>query len=375
MTQRLTVVHAVPDLRASAGGIAAVLPQLCLALREEGVESHILALAVDDESALGDGARRIGGGSAELAAELARHLVRTKESGRGFVVHSHGLWSVLNHRMCVAARSARAPCLVSLHGMLMPWARSHKALRKGLAWRLYQSRDLARAGAIHVTSAQEAAAASAAGVGMAMVEIPFGVVVAQRSQRLRDGDPTRRFLFLGRIHPVKNLVTLVQAFADAALAQARLDIVGPDEVGHRRELEQAASALGVADRVSFGDAVFGDAKRRLFERADVLVLPSHCENFGAVVGEALAHGVPAIASTGTPWSALASERCGWWTAPDRAALCDALREAAALDLAELRALGERGRTHVETHLGWRSCARRMASVYTGLVAGRGERLS
>jgi len=374
----LLVLHAVPDSRRCAGGIASALPPLCAALREEGVDSQILASAMDEGDAPAACAkllmeRRSWRLPAQIRREVACRRAEAARSGRGLVLHSHGLWSWFNHALSAAAQSERAPLVISPHGMLLPWARRHKAFRKTVAWRLYQARDLAGAGAVHVTSEAERDAAREAGVACSLAVIPFGVELApaNREAALRSGSPgaernLRTFLFLGRVHPVKNLATLVDAFADASPKDSRLRIVGPDEVGHRSELERLAALRKIADRASFEDATFGEAKRRLFEESDVLILPSHSENYGAVVAEALAHGVPAIASTGTPWRVLEQERCGWWIGPDRQSLAEALREAASRDFGELRAMGSRGRAYVEAKLTWRSCARQMASLYRRL---------
>jgi glycosyltransferase involved in cell wall biosynthesis len=389
----LMVLHAVPDLRRAAGGIAAVLPALCEALREEGVESRILTFSQDESDALADRttllperfpwalARR-------MRAETARWREEAHRGGRDFICHSHGIWSFLNHGLATAARAERAPLAISMHGMLLPWARRHKAMRKAVAWRLYQERDLARADATHVTSEAERAAAEAAGVHGPFAVIPFGVDLPQTEAAIpaapaapaaasRASVQQRTLLFLGRVHPIKNIDGLIVAFARAKLDGWRLRIVGPDDGGHREALWRLAQELGVADRLNFEEPAFGEAKARLLEQTDLLILPSHSENFGVVVAEALAYGTPAIASTGTPWSALESQSCGWWVSPEPDELAATLRFASLMAPEALRAMGARGRAYVQTHLTWPTCARRMTDLYRSLAAqgGRGQPLS
>ncbi len=356
------------------------MPALCEALTEEGVDSRLLAFALDRDSPL-TGRTRIIAERAPwplytvLGEEVARWRAEAAREGRNFVCHSHGLWSLLNHALAVAARADGAPLAISLHGMLLPWARRHKAVRKSIAWRLYQARDLALAGAVHVTSEDERAAAETAGVTTPLSVIPFGVALPPVDLRYRDGarrEQERTLLFLGRVHPVKNLAALIDAFADVRPEGWRLLIVGPDEVEHRGELERLAASRRVAERVSFEAPVFGDAKRHLFARADLLALPSHSENYGAVVAEALAHGIPALASTGTPWRALENERCGWWVKPDRESLAGALRSILRSDETSLREMGGRGRAYVEQNLSWRTCAQRMAALYRRLATLDGD---
>jgi glycosyltransferase involved in cell wall biosynthesis len=105
-------------------------------------------------------------------------------------------------------------------------------------------------------------------------------------------------LFLSRIHPKKGCDLLLSAFASLASHHPNVDVViaGPDQVGWRAELEALASRLGIPDRVHWTGPLYGDAKWGAFYGADAFILPSHVENFGIAVAEALACGVPVLIS-------------------------------------------------------------------------------
>ena len=258
--------------------------------------------------------------------------------------------------------------------MLLRYARRHKALRKTIAWQLYQALDLERAHMIHVTSQDERVAVEKAGVRGPFAVIPFGVNLSgieakgdMPATTSHASTQVRTLLFLGRLHPIKNIDSLIEAFARAKLSNWRLRIVGPDDGGYRGTLRRLAQNLGIGELVSFEDTIFGEAKAKLFEEADVLALPSHSENFGVVVAESLASGTPAIASTGTPWSALESQGCGWWIAPTPDNLATTLSAASLVTPKELRAMGMRGRNYVRTHLTWPRCTQRMARLYRNLA--------
>jgi len=363
----ITVVHALPDLRRSAGGIAAMLPELLEALAHIGVHSHVLCCFGDPDDALHGITRKVDPGL--MLAGSSRSAMASILDGIGptdrVLIHSHGLWHRLNHAAVRQAVSVKLPVVISPHGMLMPWARRNKKWRKSLAWHAYQANDLGSAAVIHATSAEEADVVAATALARSIQVIPFGVKIRDQSRQPlpQEKDRVRSLLFLGRLHPIKNLLGLIEGFARADVPNCELLIVGPDEVGHRQDLVTRAEALGLYNRVHFHAPVYGDGKRNLFAQADALVLPSFSENYGAVVAEALSFGLPVLASTGTPWSSLKSERCGWWVSPDPDALAGAIRLFAATEWEDLHRMGERGRAFAERELSWSANAEAMKSMY------------
>lgn len=194
------------------------------------------------------------------------------------------------------------------------------------------------------------------------VDLEVGGPIA-RSKLL---DRTRTVVFIGRVHPVKGLLNLVRAWAQVTRSGWRLLIVGPDEGGHLREVLAEVARLQLVESVQYRGAVDGAAKTDVYREADVLVLPSFTENFGVVVAEALAHGVPAIATLGTPWSDLSRHGCGWWVQGSSEAIAGAMRDAMALTDGERGEMGNRGRHYVR-RLGWSSIARQTAALYNWVV--------
>ena len=93
---------------------------------------------------------------------------------------------------------------------------------------------------------------------------------------------------------------LVEAWARVRPQGWQLTVAGPDEAGHKAEIERAVAAAGLAELVTFAGPLYGEVKEAALLGADLLVLPSYSESFGMVVAEALAHGVPVLATTGTP---------------------------------------------------------------------------
>ena len=161
---------------------------------------------------------------------------------------------------------------------------------------------------------------------------------------------------------------MLRAWAGAAerFPDWRLRLVGPDEGGHRAVLERLAADLGL-QRVEFAGARYGADKRAEYAAADLFVLPSHSENFGMSVAEALAHGVPIITTTGTPWFGVREHGCGWYVPDDASGLEAALGEALALDRPALARMGRAGRGWMERDFSWDRIARQFQDVYQWLV--------
>ena len=377
-TSRLLVLHVLPDLRQRAGGIAGAMKPLERALALNGISSHFLTLKQDADCSLKDRTSLIAGRRYHILENLSsirRAIERVAEVARRrgvpLVCHSHGLWSPFNHVVVRHCRRQGIPVVISAHGMLMPWAKRHKAVRKAIAWRLYQHDDLRRADAIHVTSSEELSNVDRAAHLRRPCVAPFGVYLPPEGTGVpitSAPDGIRSLLFFGRLHPIKNVPALLEAFSQANLEGWRLRIVGPDEGGHRKALVNEVARLKLGGKITVEEAVFGAAKDALFRSVDALILPSHSENYGAVVAEALAYGRPVIASRGTPWAALEREECGWWVNPDRDSLISVLERLGQTAPNDLQAMGMRGRNFIERSLTWESSGTKHADLYERALA-------
>jgi len=129
-----------------------------------------------------------------------------------------------------------------------------------------------------------------------------------------------------------------------------------------------AESMGLS-RVDFTGEVVGQQKQKLFESADLYVLPTHSENFGISVAEALAHGVPAIVTHGAPWSGLVDQRAGWWIMRDEGTLQEVLTEAMESSDSVRSEMGQNGRRWMQREFDWNVIGARMAHVYRWLSRG------
>ncbi len=264
---------------------------------------------------------------------------------------------------------AGSSCLLvaSPRGTLAPWALRQGRWRKRLMWWSGQARTLRRAACLHATGEAECENIRNAGLSAPVALIPNGVDMPEKTTAKSSGRP-RRLLFLGRIHPVKGVDVLLRAWRQVQdrFSDWQLHIVGPGEGGYREQIRRLGLELGV-ERVSFPGPAYGQAKSAAFHAADLFVLPSHTENFGMAVAEALAHGVPAIVSRNAPWTGLATHGCGWWIEAGPEPLVDCLRQALALPAAELERRGNEGRAWMERDFSWNRIGEMMRDTYHWLL--------
>ena len=383
MTRDLHVIQTIAALPSETGGPARTIRDLSEALARHGARVTLLAghdPARDDALLPPDP-----GLVTTIMVPVDRRLllprdhfsgaIRRPGAGRGCIVHDNGIWGPSNIAVGAATRRLGLPLVISPHGMLDPWAMAYKPGRKTLVWTLYQRRLLEQARGLLATADREAEPMRARMPGKPIAIIANGVtcppLVPDRGRR--DAATARTMFFMSRIHPKKNLMGLVDAWATLAarpeFAAWTLVIAGPDELNHSAELIARVDAQGLGGRVLVEGPVPEASKAAAFAAADVFVLPSFSENFGIVVAEALAHGVPAIVSNGAPWRSLATERCGWFTGTDSASLGAAMAEAMRLSPEQRRAMGARGHAHVLRDFSWDGIAVHTLAYYHWLLYG------
>lgn len=400
----MKVIHVVAGLQPGAAGLAEVVPRLAREIVRLGHEATIatvaspgdrLAAAADEAEAAGVRIVRFAPSvphaayaSWEMAVGMKR-LTRFVESAD--LVHVHSNWTFPVWWGCQTARNAGKPFVMSPHGCLDPVRLAHSAWKKRLVGPL-DRRCLRHAAAVHATSEAERGwirefLGEPPG-GPRIEVIPNGVDLpggaAREGRPATRDDRVRRMLSLGRLHPLKGLDLLVEAWGRLAGGQARgwghgweLVIAGPDEQGTRARLETLARSLSIpvvvgpggaaeAGRIVFAGPLYGDDKARLLSQADLVVLPSRSENFGIVVVEALSAGIPVVTTTATPWGEI-DGTCGWCVEPAAEPLAGAIAAAMGLTDAERAERGARGRKLVEEKYTWASVGRQMERLYASLL--------
>lgn len=237
-----------------------------------------------------------------------------KENARQFdTIILHGLWNYSSFGSWRALRTGSVPYYIFTHGMMDPWFRDRyplKHIAKQMYWFIAESRVLRDAQAVLFTCEEEQVRSRNVFLGPSYKErvVLFGTAdpggdPAVQTGTLHSAFPElngRRFLlFLSRIHPKKGCDLLIQAFAEL-LAELPPDLdlmlAGPDQVGWVQELKTLAERLGASGRLHWPGMLKGELKWGAFRQAEAMILPSHQENFGFVVAEAMACSTPVLIS-------------------------------------------------------------------------------
>jgi glycosyltransferase involved in cell wall biosynthesis len=285
------------------------------------------------------------------------------------VVHLTGVYNFPTFPTIWWGRSLKKPLIWSPRGALQRWEGSSRiGLKKVWDFLWYHTADRADL-TMHVTSEHERRETLARFPKLGMAMIPNGVDVPAEISRVEKQEELR-LLFIGRLDPKKGIEALLKACSLIDSAPPwRLAIAGWGAPEYISQLKKQIYALGVEGRVEMMGEVLSEAKKKLFERSDVTLVPSHTENFAIVVAEALAHGVPVIASKGTPWSRLEQMKCGLWVENDPQTLADAIRS---ISVMPLQSMGSIGREWMQKEFSWRTVTEQMLGLYHR-CAGRDHR--
>jgi len=350
------VVHVVDRLDARAAGVGYAVAQWAAAERELGIDAQVVT--ADHEHAFG----------VAVAITCSRALRAVSAAD---LVHLHALWIPSTWIAGWMTILARKPYVITPHGMLDAWALRRSRWKKLASAALFERMLVSRAACLHALCASELQAARAFGRSGPIAVIPPGI-----DETLLDtpADPELNApyaLFLGRLHPKKGIDILIRAFAKVRqrYSRWRLVIAGPDEGGHRRELEALVREEGLGDAVSFAGEVHGAEKVTLLRRASVFALTSHSEGLPVAVLEAMACGVPVLVSKQCNIEDVHEAGAGYvgnTTVERSAELLEALM---ALDARSHCEMGQRGRDLVVRRFTRRASAREMVEVYQWLLRG------
>ena len=367
----MTILHYIPSIDETSGGVGAYMQLLT---RDLGAlcELHVVTHRSENE-------RKLEGCHVHYISQkwmpwttARREFLDILAVVKPDVVHVNCCWSPMCSLVTFWAKGQGLKVVYTPHGMLEPWImKRHYWTRKLPAILLYQRRAIRMADMLHATAESEQQHLLALGWNK-QIGVIGNCINVDDIQLKSDWHSRQTILFLSRVHVKKGINFLIEAVAaiKEELAGYVVKIAGPGDAAYIEELKNLAKSLGVDEQVKFVGSVFGEAKFELYREADLFVLPTHSENFGIVVTEALACGTPVMTTKGTPWQELETCHCGWWTEIGTEPTVKALKDFLTMDDKQLERMGRNGRKLVEEHYSSRKIAGEFMELYCQLAHRR-----
>ena len=389
----MKLLRLIRSLNPEGGGPAEGIRQITSHLEALGVFTTVASLDTPDDPWLRDQPfQAIGLGPVPSGYGYRRDLpasIRTLAHEHDVVI-IEGLWQYHALATWRALRNTGIPYFVYTHGMLDPWFKRTyplKHLKKWAYWPWADFRVLRDATAVLFTTEQEQLLARQSFWLYQANEVVVGygtsappadgelqrTAFLERFPHLRG---QRMLLFLSRLHPKKGVDLLIEAYAAVASSDPALQLViaGPDQVGLQAGLQQRAAKLGIADRITWPGMLSGELKWGAFRCAELFCLPSHQENFGIVVAEALACGLPvAIAEQVNIATDVAAARAGIVHADNFAGTTAALRQWLKMEPSAYTEMSVRGQRLFAERFDFASVARNLIPVLEDAVQSRSVR--
>jgi glycosyltransferase involved in cell wall biosynthesis len=386
----LKILHVISTINPASGGPIEGLVQLETINQNDGHTVDVATMDPPDASYVNSFPFQVfaHGPSKMNYGYNGRFVPWLRENAKNYdVVVVNGIWQYHSFAVRQALQGSEIPYVVFTHGMLDPWFKERyplKHVKKMLYWPWGERRVLRDAAAVLFTCEEERVLAR-----QSFSPYQCNEVVVNYGTAGPQGDPSTQLetfyasypelrnkriaVFLGRLHEKKGCDLLIQAFARVLAADPdwHLLMCGPDQVGWKKELLAVAERLNVDGRITWINMVRGDMKWGALRASEIFVLPSHQENFGIVVAEALACSVPVLISNRVNiWREIETDGAGIVSTDDLEGACTLLRTW--LQISDEQRLEMRSRTRecFERRFEIHQAARTLIKVLSEVSAAR-----
>jgi glycosyltransferase involved in cell wall biosynthesis len=284
------------------------------------------------------------------------------------VLWLHSGWVWYNVAAASHAQRLGIPYVVTPHGAYDPNVLRRRAIAKRFWWITLERQLLVRSAALHVFFEGEQAGIRGLGYRGRFVTAPNGIEVPPAPTW--DGRTGGYLLWLGR-YDVQHKGLDIMLEAVAALPRDQRPLVrmhGPDHRGGRREVERLVAGLGLSEIVEAGGPVYGAAKEEAFARAAAFIYPSRWDAHSVAVLEALARGVPVIATASMHIApVLEGSGAGFVAKPEPSDLARAIERAIST---EGGTVARMGRMVCQEQFAWPAVARAFLAQVHSLLDSR-----
>jgi glycosyltransferase involved in cell wall biosynthesis len=366
----MKILHVIRTLDPAWGGPVEGLKSIAAQAEVTGHEVEVVCLDAPNEAwlkplelsvhAIGPAKGRNFGYSRRLDTWLASNI------GRYDVVVANGIWMYFSYAVRRAALRAKVPYFVFTHGALDPWFRRKyplKQIKKQIYWSLFEHKVLRDAAAVLFTTAEEKQLSHRAfwpyrcnsrvvgyGIGDPCSSTARSFERSEARQMLKSALPNlgdrKYLLFLARVHEKKGIDLLLQAIAmnNQKYQEHAFVIAGPGDKAYFAELKILGKQLGLDQQLIWAGPLYGEMKWAAFREAEAYILPSHQENFGISVVEAMAYSLPVLITNKVNiWREIVAERGGFADDDDVNGISRLLEQWSALHPEQRASMRERAR--------------------------------
>lgn len=303
----------------------------------------------------------------------SNHLIDILNELKPDIIHVQGLW--MYHSWAALKYKRKNPdtkIVIEPHGMLDPWALRNSGWKKKLVGHLFEYENLEKADCIHALCESEKKSILSLGFNSNVEVISNGVVIPT-TEILQKSDTLKKILlYIGRIHPKKGLMSLIDAFAlarqkePAILYNWKCRIAGWDQNEYRAHLEAKVREYELGDSIEFIGPVFNEVKKQELINADAFILPSLSEGLPMSILEAWSYGVPALMTDYCNLPEGFSYNAAIRIEPNPEGVLMGLQKLNSYSVHELRQIGGNARDLVKKRFSWDSIALKTLNLYNKL---------
>lgn len=387
----MKILHIIENIDNSYGGPAKSVPFLIKYLNKINVKNKIISIELKEDE------------SNDICINNNIEIISSKYSGPKFlkfsksfcktikdeimdetILHTQSLWNYPPFCAFKLSEKHKLPLIMSIRGNLYDWNLKKSKWKKDLALNLFQMKMFKEASCLHATEENEVKAIRNLGIKTPVALISNGIEIDEfenlpsKKEAIINLDlntAKRYILFMSRIDSKKGLDFLAKSFIklEKVFPEWELLIAGP--VYDQKYFDKVninISNAKINAKVHYFGMVNGKKRLDLFAASELFILPAHTENFGMVIGEAMAAKLAVITTTGTPWKVLNDKNAGWWVDLNDENIFIALKKAMQKNSHELKEMGERGHEIIKKDFTWEEVANKMKQVYSW-VLGKSEK--
>ena len=361
-------IHYIPSIDRTWGGTSTYMQVLGKELGKLA-EVHIITHASENPLAIDNCKIHYVSGYNPLKGSFKIEVDKLLDVLKPDLVHVNCCWMPACSLVQKMAQKRNIKVVLTPHGMLEPWIiKRHYWTRKVPALLLFQKAAVKKADCLQATAESEKQNLLKLGYNSNIKIVKLGIDAESIAMKT-SWKKTKQLLFLSRVHIKKGINYLIEA-ADILrdeLQGYKILVAGEGDAEYVASLKQQIMDKGLQDIIQLIGGVYGNKKWELFQRSDFFVLPTHSENFGLAIAEALASGTPVITTVGTPWNDLNTSNAGAWIEIGTQPLVETLKRFLSLSDEELETMGKNGRKLIETKYSAKVMAEEMMEVYQSIV--------